>query len=115
MRRQFLAGAIAVALATWMTTGATAHRAGGSHGGGGGGGVRGSIGGLHGGLGGFRGSYGAMHRGRGAFAGPGLHGGRRFGYGYGDDGGWGYVPYSGYCSPFAIDSSYCGSSYVIGW
>jgi hypothetical protein len=73
--------------------------------------------GFRGGLGGFRNSYGAMRG--GAFAGRAWHGGtrsRRFvGGAYGGYDGWGYVPYySGYCSPYAVDPSYCGASYTIG-
>jgi hypothetical protein len=98
------------------------------------------MGGFHGG--GFRGSMGAMHGGNFAgmrgFGGRGFHGGwggRRFvggygygGYGYGpsyDDGyygglglvgmGLGLAGLGGYCSPYADDYGYCGSSYVIGW
>jgi hypothetical protein len=140
MRKQLLAGAMAVALATGMTTSAMAFGHG-SGGRGGGGFHSGGYGGLH--SGGFRSSYGAMRGGN--FAGVrgfsgyrhGAWGGRRFinGNGYG-----GYGPYyddsgidvglgllglgvglatggydNGYCSPYAYDPGYCGSSFTIGW
>jgi hypothetical protein len=113
MKKQFLSGAMAVSLAIGMTTSAMGH--GGGHRGGGHGG------GFHsGGMNGFRGfhnSHGATRG--GALAGPARRGGargRRFvGGDDGGYGGWGYAPdYSGYCSPYAIDPSYCGSSYTLG-
>jgi hypothetical protein len=103
MKRQFLSGTMAVSLAIGMTTSAMGH-AGGHRGGG------------HGRGGGFH-SHGAVRG--GAFAGParqdGARGRRFVGGGYDDYGGLGYAPdYSGYCSPYAIDPSYCGSSYTLG-
>jgi hypothetical protein len=144
MRKQLLAGAMAIALATAMTTSAMAFGHGGV--GHGGGSFRsGAIGGYHGG--GFRSSYGAMRGstfdGVRGFSGyrHGTWGSRRFigGYGYGGYGGWGYDPgyydagiglgllglgvglatgygYDyGYCSPYEYDPSFCGSSYTIGF
>jgi hypothetical protein len=99
MTKQFLAGAMAIALATGLTSSAMAFGHGGSggfHGGGfhGGAGFGGSHGGgFRTGLGGFRGSYAALPRSN--FAGVrgftsfryGGWGGQRFVRGYG---GWGY-------------------------
>jgi hypothetical protein len=140
MRKQLLAGAMAVALATGMTTSAMAFGRGGGGFHGGGGGFHGGMGGFHGG--GFRGSFGAMHGGNFAgmrgFSGRGFHGGwggRRFVGGYGH-GGYGYGPYyddgyydglglvglglglatgAGYCSPYAYNYGYCGPGLVVGW
>jgi hypothetical protein len=81
MRKQLLAGAMAVALATMMTTGAMAF----SHNGGG----RGSHGGgFHAGSSGLRGSHAGIH---------GAHGrhGWRYVRGYGGQGDGGYGPYYG--------------------
>lgn len=133
MRKQLLAGAMAVALATGMTTSAMAFDRGG-------GGFHG--GGFHSGFAGSRGSFAAMHGGN--FAGVrgfsgyrhGAWGSRRFvGGGYG---GYGYGPYYddvgvdvglgllglgvglatagyGYCSPYVYDYGYCGSGFIVGW
>src|SRR5271169_1452712 len=128
MRKQVLAGAMAVVLAMGMTTSAMAFGHGGGHGGG-----------FHGGFAGSRGSFAAMRGGN--FAGVrgfsgwrhGAWGSRRavggYGGGYGpyyDDGGidvglgllglgvglanGGY----GYCSPYDYNYGYCGPSFVVG-
>lgn len=127
MKRQILAGAMALALATGMTSSAMAFGHGGHAGGFGGhigmGGVHAGMGAMHGGfaanrMAGVRG-YSAMRHGG--------WGGRRFvgGYGYG---GWGY-PYdayaadvgivglglglaeaaTGYCGPYDYNYGYCGA------
>ncbi len=84
MRKQLLAGAVAVAFATGMTTGAMAVE-------------RGGAGGLHGHSRNFHAGHSVTYAGirRGGFRHGWHHGGsdRRF---VGGDGGWGYSPsYSG--------------------
>ena len=118
MKKELLAVAMVVALATGMTTSAMASGHGGR--------FHGSDV-FHGGPGGFRSGHAAMHG--GAFTGPGRHG-RRFAGGYG---GWGYDPYYDgyygglglpglgvglaggydYCSPNGYRN--CGPSFVVGW
>lgn len=134
MRRQFITGAMALALAGGMSTSAMAF----GHGGGGmhGGGMHGGF--SHGGFGGVHAGMAGVHG--GAFSGPrfagvrgysswrhGGWGGRRVVGGYG---GWGY-PYdanagdiglvglglglagvaTGYCGPYDYDYGYCGAGY----
>lgn len=119
MRQQLLAGAVAVALATGLTTSAMASG-------------HGDRGGFHGGPGFHGGGFHAGHRGfRGTYAGirgGGLRqswSGRRFVGGY--RGGYyegiapfghavGFGPGYGTCSPDDYGSGYCGSTFsVVGW
>jgi hypothetical protein len=129
MKRQILAGAMVLALATGMTTSAMAF-------GHGGGGHVGGFGGHAGGFGAHVGGMGGMHsfggsrfaevRGYGAW-GHGGWGGRRFvgGYGYGGSGYPYYDTYAGdlvglglagvatgYCGPYDYDYGYCGQGFV---
>lgn len=137
MRKQILAGVMALALATGMTTSAMAfdHGGGSFHGGGfHGGGFRGGA--IHSGVGGFHTNRFAGIRSFGGGWHPGGWRGRRFvggGWGYG---GWGY-PYdayaadigllglglglaevaTGYCDPY-YGYGYCGPAYYgtpIAW
>lgn len=117
MRQQLLAGAMAVALATGLTTGAMASGHGdrsGFHGG------RGfHDGGFHAGHGGLRGTYAGIR------GGPGQGwNGRRVVGGYG--GGYyegiapfghavGFGPGYGTCSPDDYGYGYCGSTFTVGW
>jgi hypothetical protein len=139
MKRQIFAGALALALATGMTTSAMAFGHGGGHG------FAGHVGGMHAGIGAFHGGSFAANRMTGVRGYSAMRhggwGGRRFvggygGYGYG---GWDY-PYdnayaadvgivglglglaglaSGYCGPYDYSYSYsygyCGPSVVVGW
>ena len=115
MRQQLLAGAVAVALATGLTTSAMASG-------------HGDRGGFHGGHGFHGGGFHAGHRGfRGTYAGirgGGLRqgwSGRRFVGGYYEGiapfgHAVGFGPGYGTCSPDDYGSGYCGSTFsVVGW
>lgn len=116
MRRQFLASAMAVVLATGLTTSAMASGHGDR------GGFHGSRGfhrgGFHAAHGGFRGTYAGIHGGR---LGQGSSGRRLVG-GHGGSYYEGVAPFGhavgfgpgyGTCSPH--DYAYCGSTFSVGW
>jgi hypothetical protein len=114
MRQHLLVGAMAVALATALATGAMAsghgdrgdfHGGRGFHGGG-----------FHAGHSGFRGTYAGIRGGR-----PGQgRSGRRFVGSYGGSYYDGVAPFGhavglGACSPNDYGYRYCGSTFTVGW
>jgi hypothetical protein len=110
MRQQLLASAMAVALATGLTTSAMASG-------------HGDRGGFHGGRG-FHG--GGFHAGHSGFHGThaGIRGGRRFVDGYRGAHYEGIAPFGhavgfgpgyGTCSPDQYGYGYCGSTFTVGW
>ena len=110
MRQQLLAGAMAVALATGLTTGAMASG-------------HGDRGDFHGGRGFHGGGFHAGHSGfHGTYAG--IRGGRRFVGGYRGAHYEGIAPFGhavgfgpgyGTCSPDQYGYGYCGSTFTVGW
>jgi hypothetical protein len=115
MRKQLLAGVMALALATGMTTSAMAFHGAGS-------GVHGAMrGGTFAGVRGFSSfRHGALGPRR--FAGGRSYGGRGYGpYAYDDSFALGPLALGAglangnYCSPYEYDPSFCGSSYTIGY